>query len=224
MLTKIIFTILLITLANSLPLPLNEYSYILARNRLKSAEKNGSSLNSKEKVVSIYFEKLKCDEFAETKDRFHPSRPLETELDLIKQRKLFTRLKELPKAGNLHVHENQMNDRRQFLEIIQKSEAEYNMLYICDKQNKPYCKTNNCTCSDYYLKYFFKESQANEDGWVKVKGSSLWSVEAILNKTTLLGVLRNENFQPTDTSRRWKVALERVIDSYTDLFTYNKTR
>ena len=50
----------------ALPLPLNEYSYLLARNQVKLLDINETYLSSIEKRVSIYFEKVKADEFEKT--------------------------------------------------------------------------------------------------------------------------------------------------------------
>ena len=87
---------------NNLPLPLNEYAYMIARNELQLQD----SLNleeettEKERLVNIYFGKLKSDEFKRTSSKFHASLPIETELDSIKSSELFQKLKLLPKGGN----------------------------------------------------------------------------------------------------------------------------
>ena len=160
------------TLSLILPLPFDEYSFVLARNELQAvdASPNATALSSKEKLVSIYFEKLKADEFKRTGlSDFYPLKPLENELDAIVSTDLYAILKDLPKGGNLHIHEFQMLNRRKLLEIVQAS-AEYDYLYICDK-SKPYCQLNKCACGDYILKYFKNLTETTNDGWVKVKGS-----------------------------------------------------
>ena len=64
------------------------------------------------------------------------------------------------------------------------------------------------------------------DGWVKVKGSA-WTVDAIVKKTTLTGILNEaaSPLFPTDSSGRWKIANDNGLFSiYSDLVKYNKTR
>jgi adenosine deaminase-related growth factor len=211
--------------ANALPLPFNEYSFVLGRNYLKSLDSTSPrELTDKEKVVRIYFEKLKVDEFSRTGlSGFYPLKPLETILDSIVNSELYAQLKFLPKGGNLHMHEDQMANRRQLLEIIKSSE-EYDYLYICDK-TKENCIKNICNCTDYFLTYI-KNSTFVKDGWVKVKDSN-WTVDAILNKTTLTGILNNleTKLSPTDSSSRWKATSDRgFFGFFADLIVYNKTR
>ena len=116
-----------------LPLPLNEYSFVLARNYVKSLDSNGpKELNAREKVVQIYFQKLKTDEYQRIgSSEFYALQPIETILDSIINSELYAKLKLLPKGGNLHMHEDQMANRKQLLEIIMANE-EYDYLYICD--------------------------------------------------------------------------------------------
>ena len=220
-----------------LPLPFNEFSYIMARNRLKSIdqfqEETASGwLRTKENVLNIYFEKLKAEELKATNSinpsttqHFYPSRPIETELALIQNSDLYRQLKLLPKGGNLHMHEGQMLNRRKLLELIQNS-TEYDYLYICDKASSDFCQQEKCQCKDFYLTYMQKINETNPDGWVKVKESD-WTVERIVNKTTLIGILNDmdSKLYATDTAARWNAALETgLFDFYTDLIRYNKTR
>ena len=203
-----------------LPLPFNEYSYILARNILKSIDQDISSssllssawLSEKENVVNIYFEKLKADEFkiadsssSTTSKKFYPSRPIESELEQIQASSLYKQLKLLPKGGNLHMHESQMLDRTKFLKMIANSE-EYDLLFICDKDNADFCRQNKslCQCKDYYLTYIKNITLTNPDGWIKVKDSN-WTIEKIVNKTTLIGILNEREVKifPTDSTARW---------------------
>ena len=220
------FLFINIVLISALPLPFDEYSFVLARNRVKQMDRSDFYTSQAEKTVSLYFEKLKYDEFGGTSVYFYPARPIETDLELITKTTLYNQLKKVPKGGNLHIHDNQMLNRRTLLEIIQNSPSgEFDLLYICDK-TKPICSTTRCTCSDFYLRYFYNEAQAN-DGWVKVKGSPVWTIDAILNKTTLIGILNNlENkIYPTDTAGRWAVAnTYGVFNFYSDLINYNVTR
>ena len=240
-LNKSLFILILIkalsAVALPLPLPFNEFSYILARNRLEFIDEKNlyhKVLSTREKIVDIYFQKLKSEEFKalnssspDTSKYFYPSRPIETELVQIQNSNLYKQLKLLPKGGNLHMHEGQMLNRSKLLEMIQLSE-EYDYLYICDKNNSKFCQinTNLCQCKDYYLKYFKKVNATNPDGWIKVKDSD-WTIEKIVNKTTLIGILNqmDTKLYPTDSAARWKVALDNgLFDFYTDLITYNKTR
>ena len=142
---------------HGLPLPFDEYAYVQARNELLREDSlNFTVLSDRERIVSIYFEKLKVDEFKRTgMSSFIPARPIETELESMQASHLYAQLKSLPKGGNIHIHENQMLDRRIFLEMIRNS-TEYDMLHICDKKHKAHCKTNRCTCTEYYLTYFGK--------------------------------------------------------------------
>ena len=136
--------IALIAALDSLPLPLNEYSYILARNQLRLIDTNTPSLNPLEKTVSLYYDGLKNAEFRQTSGHFYPSRPIEDNLAAIQSSKLYAKLKPVPKGGNLHLHEDQMTNRRQLLELIFNSPPEFERLYICDKPNRPFCVRNTC--------------------------------------------------------------------------------
>ncbi len=97
------------TVALPLPLPFNEYSYILARNNLEFIDQQNlfhkEHLSSREKILDIYFQKLKADEFralnsssSDTSKHFYPSRPIETELEQIQGSNLYQQLKLLPKG------------------------------------------------------------------------------------------------------------------------------
>ena len=220
------FKLFLIQHSYGLPLPFNEYSFILARNSVKSLDiGNVKPLNEKENVVSMYFEKLKYDEIKRTGlSNFYPLKPIETEYNSIITTELYRELVYLPKGGNLHMHEDQMINRRQLLEII-KAAPEYDYLYICDKA-KEYCQTNTCNCTDYFLTYIKNPKYSDNNGWVKVKESN-WTIDAILNKTTLIGILNNleTKILPTDSSGRWKAGNDRgIFGFYSDLIVYNKTR
>ena len=208
----------LLEYAVGLPLPLNEYAFIKARNKIKAMDTlNYTAFNAKEKIVSLYFEKLKKIELARTSQTdFYPSRAIQTELQSIIHSDLYAQLKLLPKGGNIHIHENQMLNRRQFLELIQRS-PEYEYLHICDPVLSP------CKCTSFYLTYFALSNQAT-DCWVKVKSSN-WTVDAILNKTTLIGILNNLKtpLYPTDTVAHWAVAKD-VFNFYSDIIEYNNTR
>lgn len=120
-----------------------------------------------------------------------------------------------------------MLNRKKLLEII-KSSDEYDLLFICDKNNSNFCQqhVNICQCKDYYLKFIKKINTTNPDGWIKVKDSD-WTINKIVKKTTLIGILNemDTKLYPTDSAARWKVALDNgLFDFYTDLITYNKTR
>ena len=153
-----LITIKYLDFSLSLPLPLDEFSYILARNKLQLEDEETSniSLSNKEKVVSFYFEKVKYDEFTRLGlYNFAPARPIESELNDIQSSFVYSVLRQLPKGGNIHIHENQMLDRLLLLKIVQNS-SEWDYLYICDP-NKPVCqpKPSPCSCvksfSSYYL-------------------------------------------------------------------------
>jgi hypothetical protein len=90
-----------------------QYSYLLARHKIKSSENNyhiteKKKFNDRETVVGIYFEKLKNVEFQETWRKFIPSKPIEKQLEAMKRRKIYELLKKVPKGGNLHLHEDQV--------------------------------------------------------------------------------------------------------------------
>lgn len=203
----------------ALPLPYNQYAYMKARNNLTF---RANSLNEKEKLVNLFMQKQKSDEFGQTVKYFYPSRPIETELENITSRPIYGLLKQLPKGGNLHIHEFQMLERRKLLDIVFKS-PEYDWLYICDKSNDPVCATKECNCLNYSLRYYTKNVP---NGWIKVKGSN-WTIDTIVSKTTLTGILNNleEKIYQTDTGGRWGVANKYgVFAFYSDLVRYNKTR
>jgi hypothetical protein len=206
------------------PLPYSQYSYMIARNQIQQLDGlNLKETSEKERIVSIHFEKLKSDELKRTSKHFFGSKPIETEFNKITSSELFEKLKHLPKGGNLHIHENQMLDRRYFLEMIRNS-TEYDYLYICDKELKQFCKKNSCSCDQYYLTYFKNASHSSSDGWVKVKGST-WTIDAIVNKSTLIGLLNSldKPISLTDSSGRWQVA-NPIFSIYSDIIKYNKTR
>lgn len=143
-----------------LPLPMDEFSYILARNQLRveDGDYGNALLSNKEKVVSFYFEKVKDDEFTRLGlYNFAPARPIESELNDIQSSFVYSVLRQMPKGGNIHIHENQMLDRLLLLKIVQSS-TEWDYLYMCDP-NKPVCKADPSPCpcvqslSSYYLTY-----------------------------------------------------------------------
>jgi len=59
-----------------------------------------------------------------------------------------------------------------------------------------------------------------------VKDSN-WTIDAIVNKTTLIGILNDLDIQIrpslTDSSERWKAA-NPIFSIYSDIIKYNKTR
>ena len=141
-----------------LPLPMDEFSYILARNQLRveDGDYGNALLSNKEKVVSFYFEKVKDDEFTRLGlYNFAPARPIESKLNDIQSSFVYSVLRQMPKGGNIHIHENQMLDRLLLLKIVQNS-TEWDYLYMCDP-NKPVCKADPSPCpcvqslSSYYL-------------------------------------------------------------------------
>ncbi|CAF1071022.1 unnamed protein product [Rotaria sordida] len=200
-----------------LPLPLNQYAYMLARERIKQYDRGvqaQNNLTSKEKVVNLYLELLQANDYMNTKNYFYPSRPIEKVFENITKSSLYQFLISLPKGGNLHIHESQVLDRKLLLEHIMNS-SEYDFLYICDQ--------DNCTTNKYYLNYF-KSNPSSE--WTKVKGSN-WTIPEILKRTTLTGILNNLEtpIYATDTEGRWHTAAEYgVFDFYGDLVKYNVTR
>jgi hypothetical protein len=220
-----LFTTLIAALS-SLPLPLNEYSYILARDQLRLIDTNTPRLSPRENTVSLHYDGLKRAELSRTLGHFYASRPIEDNLADIQSSELYAKLKPVPKGGNIHLHEDQMTNRRQLLELIFNSPPEFERLHICDRPNSPFCAHNACRCQNYTLKYFGKESDV-DDGWLKVKGSSRWTIEAILSRTTLIGILNGlENkVYATDSAKRWALAIDLgVFVMYSDLINFNKTR
>lgn len=220
--------VVLSELTVSLPLPLNQYAYMLARNELRRADSSLMRLRAfsdKEQQVNLYFEAQKDIEFIETKAFFYPARPIEENLAQIFQRPLYKLLKSLPKGGNMHMHEFQMLDRKRFLNMIKRSDEEWDMLYMCLKAQAPECQTTpkDCNCTDNVLRYFKKNIPK---GFVKVKTSGL-SIDDIVKRTTLAGQLNSQTpkIYATDTGGRWKLANEKsIFDIYSDLTRYNKTR
>ncbi|CAF0966613.1 unnamed protein product [Didymodactylos carnosus] len=190
---------------------------MLARDNIRQhdlAFQSKNNLNVKENVVNLYFELLKSHEFNDTTEYFYPSQPIETEVINITNRPLYRFLKLLPKGGNLHIHENQILDRKRLLEVIQNS-SEYELLHICDQ--------SSCETEKYYLKYFKSNIP---QGWTKVKGSN-WTISDIVRKTTLTGILNDLNtpIYATDTAGRWSTANKYgVFNFYSDLVKHNATR
>ncbi|CAF1347994.1 unnamed protein product [Rotaria sordida] len=202
---------------NPLPLPYNQYSYMLARNKIKQNDEMGPikhSLNKKEVIVNFYLEWIRTNEFIRTRTYFYPARPIETEIENITNNPLYQLLKLFPKGGNLHIHESQVLDRKLLLESILNSEED-KYLYICDQEN--------CTTNKYFLS-IFRSTPSND--WTKVKDSN-WTVVDILKKTTLIGILNDLRtpIYPTDSRSRWHVANSHgVFDFYDDVIRYNTTR
>jgi adenosine deaminase CECR1 len=190
---------------------------MVAREKIKEHDQGVqalNNLNSKEKIVNLYLELLQTRDFLNTKKYFYPSRPIESEINNITSSPFYQFLILLPKGGNLHLHEFQILDRKIFLQSI-KNSPEYDFLYICDQ--------NNCLKNKYYLNFF----QVNiPSGWTKVKDSN-WTIENIVKKTTLTGILNDlqKPLYPTDTESRWNLANQiGVFNFYRDLIQYNVTR
>ena len=83
-----------------------------------------------------------------------------------------------------------------------------------------------CSCRNHTLKYFGKESEV-DDGWVKVKDSKLWTIDAILSKTTFKGILNGleKKIKPTDSAKRWGLVMDlNLFEIFSDLIHFNKTR
>ncbi|UJR24852.1 hypothetical protein I4U23_006221 [Adineta vaga] len=201
----------------SLPLPFNQYAYMLAREKIKQhdrAVQARNNLSSKEKVVNLYLEVLRAQDFINTKNYFYPARPIESEMTNITNSLFYKFLTQLPKGGNLHLHEFQTLDRRVFLESIVQS-PEYDLLYICDQAS--------CITNKYYLNFFTKNISI---GWTKVKGSN-WTISNIVKKTTLTGMLNDLPIPlyPTDTEARWDLASQNgAFRFYAALVKHNATR
>ena len=157
-----------------LPLPFNQYAYMLAREEIKQHDRGvqaQNNLNSKEKIGNLYLELLRAKDFIDTRKYFYPSRPIESDISNITQSPFYNFLTFLPKGGNLHIHENQVLDRKLLLESI-KDSPEYDLLYICDQ--------NNCSTKKYHLNYFKINVPS---GWTKIKDSN-WTIAEIVKKTT----------------------------------------
>ena len=99
----IIVACLLLLNSHALPLPINQYAYVLARNQLSSIDEHYDKLSYKENMVSLFMESMKRREFDATSKYFYPSRPIESELEKIVVRDLYKLLFKLPKGGNLHM-------------------------------------------------------------------------------------------------------------------------
>ena len=56
--------------------------------------------------MNTYLEYLKWQEFEATRGYFLPAKPIEKVLDKIKQSDVYRVLKELPKGGNMHLHQS----------------------------------------------------------------------------------------------------------------------
>jgi adenosine deaminase CECR1 len=213
----IVFFFLLFSNVNLLPLPFNQYAYMIARNKIKQQDRAIQSLNklnSKERTVNLYLEYLQTKEYVDTRNYFYPARPIETEIENITNSPLYQFLIRLPKGGNLHIHEFQVLDRKILLESIQNS-PEYDFLYICDQ--------NSCVNNKYYLNYFKVNVPS---GWTKVKDSN-WTIPDIVRKSTLTGILNDLDtpIYATDAGSRWNLTNKYgVFDFYGDITKYNVTR
>jgi adenosine deaminase CECR1 len=206
-----------------LPMPFNQYSYVMARNKLKSKYEHHNKLTYKENIVSFYMQTMKLSEFKSTNKYFYPSRPIESELEKIVQRDLYKLLWRLPKGGNLHIHQTQMLDRNKFLRIVFDM-AEFDLLFICDKESDSNCtlKKTNCTCLPFQLKYFKKKPPS---GWIKVKGSN-WTIDRIIDKTVLINMINglDEKIYQTDSVARWNLAYSTgLFGLYDELMRHNET-
>jgi hypothetical protein len=211
--------------SHALPRPYNVYAYSRARNELESPYDHADSLTVREHLVSLYMEKAKLDEISQISGYFYPARPIETEIGALPYRPLYQLLRKLPKGGNLHMHESQMLDRKRLLEIVFASD-EFNFLYICDKLNDPACKKANCTCTQFSMDYF--PNGPGQPGWVYIKrNQSEWTVDKIVRRTTLTGMLNETNgsVYATDSNGRWAVANARGLFGFYDtIINYNVTR
>ena len=89
---------------DGIPLPLSKYSFVLARNYIKSLDNTNKAheFNHKEKVIAIYFESLKSKEFMRSDlNKFNPLKPIENSLESIVDSQLYVELKKMPKGGEL---------------------------------------------------------------------------------------------------------------------------
>lgn len=216
----LILLIINIASLKSLPLiprPNDAYSYEIAREILKQLDQYDygvEDLDENEQVVNIFLQILKEAEMNETQDYFYGAYPLEKTFKDIIKRPLYDHLKTLPKGGNLHMHEFQMLNRTKFLEIV-LTLPEYKYLYICDKD------VCDQTRNKYYLRYY---STIPPNGWSLVKDSN-WTIEEIVKKTTLTGILSELNVPAADSGKRWEIANQYgVFNFYSDLVRNNNTR
>ena len=100
----------------AVPLPYDEYSYALARNMIKAMSLGGvdesvstrASLDDdidKEHTVELYLSEMKRVDLHETRGNFLAARPIERVLGDVIARPLYAELRQLPKGGQLHMHE-----------------------------------------------------------------------------------------------------------------------
>lgn len=211
----------------ALPLPFNQYSYIQARQKLRADYENYDKLSYKELTVNLFLQRLKTTEFQATSKYFYPSRPIESELEKIKDRELYQILWRLPKGGNLHMHYDQMLDRHRFLTLIQQEMPdEFNIIHICDKDSDPVClqDPSQCKCTPYQLKYIANEAK-RQPGWIKVSEST-WTIDAIVNKTILTNMINSLEvpIYQTDSVARWGLAYSSgLFGLYDELIRHNAT-
>lgn len=192
------------------------YEYMTRRNELSHHSR--CSMSHTETMVNIYLQSLRQRE--QEISEIYLTRPLENHLTEIPTRsELFKTLLDMPKSGQLHLHEYEALNRRLLLEIIANS-TEWDFLYICDKESNLACRTSKCDCNQNHLKFITKNPVP--PGWTKITNLT---IDQVVKKTTLAGRLVDEEIEAHDTSKRWSLAIEQgLFDAYNDILRHNLTR
>ena len=230
----------------------NKIKTLAASNSASKATRR--HMSQREHVVELHLEHMKLAEYERTSEHFYAFHPIESTLPLITASPLYDELRSLPKGGQLHVHEDQMLARLELLRLIQASPLYDFLHICDTTTSNPECaattippppppeartlsgntttKTNAtsnatpgaCSCPKHYMRYY-PRGGAPDKGWLHVKSSlPTWTVEAIANRTTLIGALnaRRVRVSPSDTGKRWQVATD-AFRYYTDLINENTT-
>ncbi|WAR17117.1 AGSA-like protein [Mya arenaria] len=172
-----------------------EYKFARQRDLLEDKEKEFANdnilLTHDEKIVDNYLGFLKRQEFERTRHDFPPSRPIELVLPTIRESKVYSVLKKLPKGGNMHLHQGHILDKKVMLDIIFGS---YLINYLC---------VNTKNGSHQWELNFYDTPPKN---WVRIlSNTTRYSEENLLKHVTLLNVMdQKAKSRPTDSETRWK--------------------
>ncbi|ELU04955.1 hypothetical protein CAPTEDRAFT_218760 [Capitella teleta] len=176
---------------------MNEYQYSLERQKLKEAEviyqNKDTSLNKEEAVVDHYLNYQKWVEFDSRRYSGFPSmRPLDEELDNIKNSEVYRLLKSFPKGGILHSHEVYQVSLHTLLDIVWESD-DFQYLYILPE---------NSTTKPWKTEFYINPPE--NELWINVASTPFYTKENIYDHHVLLKKLTDENkAYPSDEILRW---------------------
>jgi len=185
---------------NNYKFPSSDYEYAQQRENIEDGVQakaaNPFELNEDEQVVSHYMQYMKWTQFKQTVNNsgFYTIRPIMEVLPEIVASDLYNVIRQLPKGGNLHSHENHQLGKRKLYEIVWKS-ADFENLWILPANHPTMAWTLD----------FFINPPVTQPPWEKVKGNKKYSFEKILKHQTFMSIIGGNALKyPTDSTERWR--------------------